>query len=180
MLRSLWSGGPFCDEPAGLEHPAADRHWLGVPVGALEFSLVLNHFGVSILQLAGLEDNILDQRAEGELLWCLPGLVGPGAAVQLAGLEKPAAGGWPWCSGRLVCMSGLECPWLLQDAAFMRGCRNPFGGGVSPKPDGFAQVLSHIVSGPRSAAEEHEAIREHKVQHRRLQPAFGPEGHWTL
>ena len=59
----------------------------------LEFSLLVCHFDVSILQLAGLEDNILDQRAEGELLWCLPGLVGPGAAVQLAGLESLVAGG---------------------------------------------------------------------------------------
>ena len=112
-----------CDEPAGLEHPAADRHWLGVPVGALEFSLVLNHFGVSILQLAGLEDNILNLGVESVLPLCLPGLASPGAVVQRAGLENPAA----------------ECHWSCWPVELL-GFRIPNGGGVSPKPGGDARV----------------------------------------
>ena len=85
--------------------------------------LFLSHFDVFILKLARLEDNILILRAESELPWCLPGLASPGAVVQRAGLENPAAEGH--C---------LFFPFALQ------GFCIPTGGGVSPKPGGDAQV----------------------------------------
>jgi hypothetical protein len=105
-------------------------------------------------------------------------VLGGGLAGDTAGCN---AGGWHGCSGWPLCMPGLECHWLQLDAAFMHGCRNPFGGWVSPKSDGFAHVPSLVfVSALRPAAEEHEAIREHKVQLRRSKPAFGPEVQWPL
>ena len=45
------------------------------------------------------------------------------------------------CECEVPCwVPGLECHWLQLVAASVLCCRNPFGGGVSPKPDVFAQV----------------------------------------
>jgi hypothetical protein len=42
-------------------------------------------------------------------------------------------------------LPGLECHWLELNAASVHCCRNPFGGGAPPKPDGFVQVESRTT-----------------------------------
>jgi hypothetical protein len=83
----------------------------------------LAHYEFSILELAGFENTILIPRVESDLQCCLPGLECPGAVVQRAGLEHPAA------EGR-CCI--LPCA--------VQGFCIPTGGGFAPKPGGDAQV----------------------------------------
>ena len=125
--------------------------------------MLLGHFGELSLQRADYEGNMFApiQKADSrdlevsKLLWttwtslvCTPSLsfqvvaqVAARLGITWYDVGSLRSSGIAGCDvgGSRICLPGLECLWSQLLAVDVPGYRNPSGGGVSPKPDVFAQ-----------------------------------------